>query len=297
MGGISPVVLVFVDGLGLGKQDPGVNPVQRDVCPHLADFLADALPVDATLGVPGLPQSATGQTALLTGVNAAAAVGRHVEGFPTTALRRIIEENNGLRRLVEAGLPATFANGYFERDSSVVSRRHRQSVTTVAALNAFGRVRCSAELDRNEAVCHDLTRASLVARGYRGPLTTPHEAADHLMGIAAGHVLTLFEYFLTDRAGHAGNMAEAVEVLRSFDGFIGRLAERIDHEGGTLVLVSDHGNIEDVSVRTHTRNPVPLAVRPDEARAHFSGVRSLSDVMPALLRAARCLGYSLGQTA
>jgi hypothetical protein len=38
--------------------------------------------LDASLCVPGLPQSATGQAALLTGLNAPELMGRHIEGFP-----------------------------------------------------------------------------------------------------------------------------------------------------------------------------------------------------------------------
>ena len=62
------------------------------------DGILSLRPVDACLGVPGLPQSATGQTALFTGVNAPALVGDHVTAFPTTPLRRVIAEHSLLNR-------------------------------------------------------------------------------------------------------------------------------------------------------------------------------------------------------
>ena len=142
------VLLLFVDGLGLGGSDPAVNPVVGGACPALARLLAEeAVPVDACLGVPGLPQSATGQAALLTGVNAPRAMGRHVEGFPGPALQEIVREHNLLRAAAAAGLRVTLANAYF-MDSVTMAAIRRPSVTTVAALSAgvplreIGRASC-----------------------------------------------------------------------------------------------------------------------------------------------------------
>lgn len=69
-------------------------------------------PLDACLGVPGLPQSATGQTALFTGVNAAAAVGEHVTAHPTAPLRAIIAEHSLLKRAAEGGAQVMMANAH-----------------------------------------------------------------------------------------------------------------------------------------------------------------------------------------
>jgi hypothetical protein len=64
--------------------------------------------LDASLGVPGLPQSATGQTSILTGVNAPAEMGRHISGFPGPTLRRILFEHSVLKRIRERGLSAKY---------------------------------------------------------------------------------------------------------------------------------------------------------------------------------------------
>ncbi|MBI2247843.1 MAG: metalloenzyme, partial [Armatimonadetes bacterium] len=76
------MLLFFVDGLGLGPDDAEINPVVAARTPCLEGLLgrkmtapsdvikndgALLVPTDATLGIDGLPQSATGQTALLTG--------------------------------------------------------------------------------------------------------------------------------------------------------------------------------------------------------------------------------------
>ena len=194
MSSLAPRTLfILVDGLGLGSRDPQINPIYSGACPNLADVLVNhAVPVDAGMGIPGIPQSATGQTAIFTGVNAAAAVGRHVEGFPGPSLRDIIRKNNLYDKLAVLGYSSTFANAYYVSDMAEVESRKLQSVTTVSALKAFGRVRDRRMMEDHQAVYQDLTRESLRARGYEGPLWTPAQSARDLLAIAAGHDFTVF---------------------------------------------------------------------------------------------------------
>jgi len=280
----APTLIVFVDGLGLGSADPAVNPVRSGACPCLAGFLdEDAVAIDVTMGVPGLPQSATGQTALLTGLNAAREVGRHVEGFPTAALAKLVESHNIFKQLIERGGTCTFANAYYVDHVSEVRRSAWKSVTTVATLSAFDAVRGKAELQRNQAVYQDLTRESLRSRGYQGPLVRPSDCAAHLVEIARGYDLTLFEYFQTDRAGHRMELECARRVLALFDEFLGALLPLTEHHGLRMILTSDHGNIEDLGRRTHNLNPVPFAVRGKDAARLRARVAALTDVTPAVL--------------
>src|SRR5258706_15998521 len=87
------VLFMFLDGVGLGVDDPIINPLARAHMPHLhrllggQKMLAASAPyngpraslraIDANLGVSGLPQSATGQAVLFTGINIPAAPGYH----------------------------------------------------------------------------------------------------------------------------------------------------------------------------------------------------------------------------
>ena len=267
-----PILFVFVDGLGLGSDDPKVNPLaDRERLPWLGKLLADSIPLDAQLGVPGLPQSATGQAALLTGLNAPELMGRHIEGFPPPRLKTLVQEHNIFSKLLAAGKTCTFANEYFLDDIAHIPSK-RESVTTVATLTAFGGVRGKAELAENRAVYHDLTREALRARGYDGPLITPEEAAEHLIGIANDHDFTLFEFFQTDHAGHSGDEQRIFQTLEKLDRFFSKLWKF----EGLLIVTSDHGNIEDLTVRTHTNNPVPLFFQwlpvPSVLAAHTCGL-------------------------
>ncbi len=278
-------LLLFVDGLGLGPDEPAVNPIHAGGAPCLSNLLANhARPVDARLGVAGLPQSATGQTALLTGINAPQRMGRHVEGFPGHHLRALIRHHNVFRALSSRGHTVTFANGYYVDDEQPVQTSRLRSVTTVAALDGCPRLRVKADLLANAAVCQDLTRAALRPRGYQGPLILPSVAAEHLVSIATAHAFTLFEYFQTDRAGHKGDPATVQAILSQYDVFLERLLTLIDGSDITLLLTSDHGNIEDLRVKTHTLNPVPLVALGPGAAFFRERVRALTDITPAIVQ-------------
>jgi hypothetical protein len=286
------VLLFFIDGLGIGTRGPH-NPLDDlpDAEP-LALFQdeAPALPfggvlatTDACLGIAGRPQSASGQTTILTGVNAPAAVGYHKQGFPNAPLLDIIREHSIFLQLKRAGAgPITFANTYTDR---FFESRPRWISATTAAVDAarldFNRIN---DLKAGRAVYQDFTNALLIERGENVALRTPKEAGEVLGGIAARHRFTLYEYFITDKMGHAQAMAPAREVLRNLAAMIRSLLETIDLAGNNVILTSDHGNVEDLSTRTHTLNPVPTLVWGPNNKEIAAGITSLVDITPAIMK-------------
>ena len=105
------LLLIFVDGVGIGTRGDH-NPaseLSQSSFPSLRGksrwlpFDGRLAVTDARLGVEGLPQSATGQTAILTGVNAAALIGRHLHGYPSPRLRQALSEILSTRKLIEQG--------------------------------------------------------------------------------------------------------------------------------------------------------------------------------------------------
>ena len=276
------VLYVFIDGVGYGEAGEK-NPVCPEVCPTLCALMQDAVHLDTRLEVPGLPQSATGQATLYTGVNAAQVMGRHKEGFPGPTLCKLLQENNLFMELRRRGLSVCFADAYFADTADELAARRFKSVTTIMALTTPGVIRYQKDMLAGRAVLHDLTREAIIPKGYTGPLITPSIAADQILAIAAEHDFTLFEYFLTDIAGHSQNRERAEEVLRSLDTCLAGLLDGLD--GDTLfILTSDHGNIEDLGTRGHTFNQVPLVARGPHAGQILAGATSLMDVMPHLLR-------------
>jgi len=295
------VLFVFVDGLGWGPADPTTNPLAEPgpALSLLGPILADphgppgpgevravsfggktgfATAADAGLGVPGLPQSATGQTTLLTGINAPAYMGRHVSAYPMGRLKALLEENSLFTRGARAGRRVTFLNMFRPDGLELLLRGERRaSATTAAALGAGLGLRTVEDLLRGEAVYHDVTCWTIAKHDYGVPLVTPREAARRALGVAARHDFCLFEYFLTDLGGHSRERDFCLEILGHLDAFLGAAVDGLDPEN-TLVLASDHGNIEDLSRDTHTDSPVPVLAFGRDSRWAVSGVKGIDEL-------------------
>lgn len=288
------MLFLFLDGVGLGEDDPGRNPMVAARLPTLRSWVGgaptaaaaprlegDALfrPLDAGLGHDGLPQSATGQTALLTGRNGAAMMGRHYGPWPGPTLRRALTQGTLFHDADgDAALANVYPPGYFE---ALASRRLRPNAPVVAARAADVVLRDLDAYRAGAAVPADLTGEGV---GAREPTLRPLdavEAARRLAGLANAHRFTFLDVWPTDQLGHARAHAAGVALLERLDAVLAELIPRL--AGATLVLTSDHGNLEDLSTARHTTNPVPLlALGP--AAGLLADAASLTDVAPALRR-------------
>lgn len=277
------ILFLFIDGVGV--REPAIdNPVNKEVCPTLCDLIENhSVPIDACLGVEGLPQSATGQATMFTGVNCPAAMGRHCEGFPGPGLRKIIEENNLFLQLKKRGKTIRFADAYLVDAADELAQRRFKSVTTVMALTVPETVSTLGDLLADRALLQDITRTTVQDRFPEIRTIPPERAAEHLFSIAQDADFTLFEYFQTDVSGHSMDYARSCGVLRVYDRFLGTLLGYVRAAGITLVMTADHGNIENMSERGHTTNPVPFIAIGPHAKTLREKVASLQDVTPALL--------------
>src|SRR5437763_7218724 len=207
----SRVLLFFIDGLGIGTRGPH-NPfdgltdaeplaIFQDEIPELP-FAGILAPTDACLGVDGRPQSSSGQTTILTGVNAPKIIGAHKQGFPNQALLDIIRQHSVFLQLKNKGIESiTFANTYTKR---FFERRPRWISATTAAVEAADlRFNVVEDLKAGRAVYHDFTNEMLIESGETVDVRTPERAGDVLAGIVRSHQFTLYEYFITDKIGHA----------------------------------------------------------------------------------------------
>lgn len=278
------VLFLFIDGVGLRAPAPD-NPVQPGVCPALCSLIEKhSVAIDACLGVKGLPQSATGQTTMFTGVNASQYMGRHCEGFPGPSLRKLINEDNIMMGLSRRGVRCRFADAYQINGPDDLQSRRFKSVTTVMSLSQPDVISNQDDLADNFAVTHDITRSTLREKGYDIEEITPKKAAEDLLGVARAYDFTLFEYFQTDLSGHSRNYGQACETLRTLDAFIDTVHKLCVASGILLVITSDHGNIEDMGTRGHTRNPVPLIAVGPGAEEIKAGAASLVDITPKIIR-------------
>lgn len=294
------ILFVFLDGVGLGPAGPA-NPFSSVPMPHLQSLLGGPLilgttngqdaalrgdgvllsALDACLGVPGLPQSATGQTALFTGLNAPELVGDHIAAYPTARLREMITRCSLLKLAADAGNRVLFANAHSERFWQMIEKsRRRLGASTLTAMAAGAPIPAMDDLLAGRAVLWDITHEVAANHlNYDLPLVSPEEAGLRLARLAASHDLVLFETFLTDLAGH--RRLEPAWVLTRLDAFLGSvLAHRSPDT--TLVVCSDHGNLEDTTTKAHTLNPVPLLVV-GPAAGCFGSAKAITDVAPVIL--------------
>jgi 2,3-bisphosphoglycerate-independent phosphoglycerate mutase len=285
------VLLFFIDGLGIGVRG-STNPLNGlenaapfDIFqgePLQTIFDGVVVPTDASLGIEGRPQSASGQTTILTGINAPALLGYHKQGFPNKALLEIIREHSLFLQLTRAGVaPITFANAYTKR---FFHERPRWVSATTAAVEAAGlKFRTIEDLRENRAVYQDFTNALLLDRGEIAQLRTPQEAAGVLAKIVEENRFTLYEYFITDKVGHAQDMPAAKIVLENLAAYMRSLLAKLDLNKTSVILTSDHGNIEDLSSRNHTLNAVPTIVWGANQSAIASRIKSLADITPIIV--------------
>lgn len=276
-------LLFFIDGLGL-NHDSKTNPIIQKEFPRLKEIITGKgtgylLKTDASLGCPGLPQSATGQTALLTGENPIPLVGGHRSGFPGPTLISLIKEKSLLKKVKEKGYKSTFANAY-TREFTWENVR-RASVTTYTVLAAGQNFRTLEDLRNKKAVYQEFTNKQLRERGYDVPLWSPKEAGEVLLNVASENELSIFEFFQTDIAGHRNDPEFTRIVLQNLEKFLDSLITKLP-EGSTLIITSDHGNIEDNSTHLHTENPVPTYVLGKNG-ALFRGVREITDIAPIII--------------
>lgn len=295
---------MFLDGVGIGPDDEDRNPFLRASLPVLRGLLdgrlptlddprtegraARAFPVDANLGLEGIPQSGTGQTSLLTGRNTGIIFGRHFGPWTPVMLRPLLARENLLTRVLELGGSSAFANAYPERWRE--SRRARFPAAPPLAAEAAGLLTRHADaLARGDAVA-----SGILNEGWREHLGHRHvprisaeEAGANLARIATSHDLTLYAHYGTDLAGHRGGMQEAVAALERVDAFLGGVLDGLS-AGSLLVVASDHGNVEDVTAG-HTRNPslglvgAPGGAGPPGLPPEGSSPGSIHEVAPAIL--------------
>ncbi|MBI3326835.1 MAG: peptidase [Nitrospinae bacterium] len=290
------VLMILFDGVGIGERSNPHNPfchVRSEifaVCAGSVHCFPAPIPregmvvaTDATLAIPGRPQSGTGHTTLLTGINAAKLVSRHVPAYPTQILRTLLATHGIFPRLAAAGKRATLVNAY--RPAYLVPfPRRRLSASTCCALAAGLPLHDVEAIRREEALHADFSNRSLIAEGFDLPAQSPEGAARTLAAIAARHDFSLYEYYRTDLIGHRQDFPEAVAVVASLERFLAALLGAVDLQTMTVAVVSDHGNLEDLRSRLHTRNPVPTWIWGKNCYAVAKEISSLMDILPALLK-------------
>jgi len=299
------ILFLFLDGIGLGDNDPEKNPFARAEMPYLQSLLggrtlvresapfegdhATLLAVDPNLGVDGLPQSATGQAVLLTGINIPAELGYHYGPKPNPEVAQYLNGKTVFAKTVKAGKKTALLSAYPPRYfAGINSGKHLYSAIPLALTNAGIPLFTKDDYYKGRALSADFT-----GQGWRkflnltdSPIYEPEEAGKKLGELASQYDFSLFEYWASDYAGHKQDMNSAVKQLETFDGVLKGLLEAWKNEDGIILLTSDHGNMEDLSTRRHTAANVPLLLFGNKThRQEFQkDIRDLTGIAPAISR-------------
>ena len=292
------LLMIFIDGFGLGE--PEHNPIVEAKTPALNKLLGGHFlwgnrffengmtklwPLNATLEIEGIPQSATGQTTLWTGINAAKLLGHHLKAFPNERLWQSIQEYGLFSQLSKRGKKVTFANAYLNPvdPEPFHNGKKRYSASTLMTLAAGLKFRDQEDLLAGKAVFHDITNESAHERMSAIPVIAPEKAGAHLASLVFDHDFTLFEFFQTDVKGHKHLWAETVNLVERIDRFVGGFLEASQGRDIGLILTSDHGNIEDFRIKGHTLNPVPMLCFSNRP-VTWPEWKRLEDVTPGIVK-------------
>jgi len=300
----------FIDGIGLGPDDPESNPFARAEMPNLINLLgghrlvkdtldsnngfeiserATLIELDAALDVDGYPQSASGQAAILTGINIPKTLGYHYGPKPNPEIKDLLKNKTIFHQLKDRGFRTALLNaypqGYFDR---IESGRGLPGAVAMAALQAEIPLKTTVDLIEGKAMSADFT-----GDGWRDhlhiadiPTLTHHNAGKRLTELSWDYDFAFFEYWISDYAGHRADMVKSCILLETFDAVLGGLLATWNDTRGLILITSDHGNLEDMNTRRHTLNAVPgLIIGPHDLRQKFAHrLVDLSGITPAILQ-------------
>ncbi len=297
------ILMIFLDGIGLGDDDPTINPFAAAHTPTLWSLSngkrwlrgigkqeserAIFIPTDPRLGVPGRPQSASGHATIITGRNVPQLIGEHYGPKPNAPIREIVGEDNFFKQVVNRGMHTALINAYPPRWHDAINRGKMlrssfQQAVHEAGLPLFG----DEAIYTGEALSSDWTgEAWRTQLGYTDtPLYSQYEAGVRMVELSRKYAFAFFSHWYTDIIGHRGPFEDGVSLLELFDGVMAGALDVWEDDEGLIIITSDHGNMEHIGDRRHTENDVPTVIIGSERAAFAEGFTNLADFVPRMAK-------------
>lgn len=255
---MTALIWLALDGVGHPLDAPAGSVWEQDL-PTLRPLIDSGLALDATLGVAGLPQSGTGQSCWLTGQNAVALMGEHFGPHPGPTLQKLLRAQSLPVRLAHAGARLALVNYYAPEYLAAQTGGRNRMGCFPFAFRAAG-------LPLNPPDLPPL-RVSL-GLGFQEPWTpfqtvTEVQRAGYALGRAAKDWdLLVADLWFSDLLGHLGREDAPPTVIETGFAYMQRLNALLTgilDAGARVVISSDHGNFEDLGVKSHTVARVPFA--------------------------------------
>ncbi|EJO69117.1 metalloenzyme [Leptospira kirschneri] len=301
------IFYMFIDGIGFSPDDPETNPFSRYAKSFFLPLAGKSIPqnaplslkntvflkTDASMGIKGLPQSATGQTSLWTGINACKVLQRHLSGFPTFTLKKIISKYSIVRVLEERGFKADLLNCYTPAFTEYVKKNPRHvSASTLIQMASDKPLKGMDDLRRGRGLYMDITHEYLkeFSRGYLDEsdelfqIRDPYQTGKSIIRNCKedDYTLCIYEFFLTDKIGHKMNWEAAEKYIGELESFLTGILGELNPEEDQLIVTSDHGNLENLSVDVHTLNQVPTVLYGKYTSKMEQKIRSIVDIPSAI---------------
>ncbi|MCB1180134.1 MAG: metalloenzyme [Leptospiraceae bacterium] len=300
------ILYIFIDGIGFGENNPEINPFTKfaksfflplggkEVNKQSKYNDSIYLKTDASMGIKGLPQSATGQTSLWTGINAPSILNRHVSGFPSFTLKKIIKEYSIIKVFQDYGKQAVFLNCYSPLYLENLKKNTRYlSASTLVQMASGNPLKTLDDLQNGKGLFMDIThelfrdfaKTFLPEDHELLKLRDPYEMGKLAVRIARESDLSLYEYFLTDKVGHAMDWGQAEKIIHNVESFIDGILDELNPDSEQLIITSDHGNLENLSSKVHTQNPVPTFLYGNLTTNLQDKIQKLADIPIAIYEA------------
>ncbi len=297
------ILMLFLDGIGIGDDDPTINPFAIANMPTLTGltngkrWLRDAgcqeseralfIPTDPRLGLAGRPQSGTGQAAILTGLNVPQMIGEHYGPKPNLPTREIIANDNFFKQVKRGGKKAALLDAYPEGLHYDIARgKTLRSSIQQAAYESGQQLFGMEELKAGQALTPEWTGESWHSylKLYDTPIYTAREAGHRLVEISRNYDFAFHSHWMTDHVGHRGPLQRGVELLELFDGVMAGVTEAWKDDEGLVIITSDHGNMEHIGSRNHTENDIPTLVIGNAKAAFADGFHDLTGYVQRMAR-------------
>ena len=118
------------------------------------------------------------------------------------------------------------------------------------------------------------------------PEMSVYEVTDELLNELGNFDLVILNFANGDMVGHTGVLEAAIKAVESVDECLGKIYQKVQELGGTMIITADHGNCEEMLdennnvLTAHTTNPVPFIV----TNKNISLVPGkLGDIAPTIL--------------
>jgi predicted AlkP superfamily pyrophosphatase or phosphodiesterase len=295
------ILFLFLDGIGLGDDDPETNPFAIAEMPTLIEltngkrWLRDTgqqhheraifKPLDPRLNVEGRPQSGSSQAAILTGKNVPQMLGRHYGPKPNEPIRDLLAEENFFKRVKSQGKTAALLDAYPPGLLDDIERGY-----TLPSSIQYAAIQSGQDL----FTLDDLLAERAITAEWTGqpwhehlgldqvPIYTPRQAGHRLVDLSRQYDFAFHSHWMTDYVGHRGPFEKALDLLAIFDGVMQGILEKWNDDEGLIIVTSDHGNMEKIGDRKHTDNDVPALIIGAQKEAFAQDIQQLTDLVPRM---------------